>query len=146
MASAKPQDATLLPPCAGESGCNVARNQVHEEDTMFSSARKMLKVAVVSVALVGIAGTALADTTWQKNHPRREQVNKRLNNQNKRIHQDVKNGTLTKAQAGALHKQDRQVRQEERDMASQNGSHITKGEQKVLNGQENAISNQIPPK
>ena len=113
---------------------------------MFSSARKMLKVAVVSVALVGIAGTALADTTWQKNHPRREQVNKRLNNQNKRIHQDVKNGTLTKAQAGALHKQDRQVRQEERDMASQNGSHITKGEQKVLNGQENAISNQIPPK
>jgi hypothetical protein len=116
---------------------------------MFSSARKILKIAVVSAALVGVAGTALAETTpstWQKNHPRRTQVNKRLNNQNKRIHQDVKNGTLTKAQAGALHKDDRQVRQEERDMASQNGSHITKSEQKVLNGQENAISNQIPPK
>jgi hypothetical protein len=38
------------------------------------------------------------------------------------------------------------VRQEERDMASQNGGHITKGEDRVLNKQENAISNQIPPK
>jgi hypothetical protein len=31
-------------------------------------------------------------------------------------------------------------------MASQNGSHITKPEQKVLNGQENGIGSQIPPK
>jgi hypothetical protein len=38
------------------------------------------------------------------------------------------------------------VRQEERDMASQNGGHITKPEQRVLNGQENGISSQIPPK
>jgi hypothetical protein len=73
-------------------------------------------------------------------------VNGRLANQNKRIHQDVKNGTLTKGQAAALHKDDRQVRQEERDMASQNGGHITKSEQKVLNQQENGISSAIPPK
>jgi hypothetical protein len=38
------------------------------------------------------------------------------------------------------------VRQEERDMASQNGGHITKSEQKVLNSQESNISSQIPPK
>ena len=31
-------------------------------------------------------------------------------------------------------------------MASQNGGHITKPEQRVLNQQENGISNQIPPK
>ena len=31
-------------------------------------------------------------------------------------------------------------------MASQNGGHITKPEQGVLNQQENGISNQIPPK
>ncbi len=96
--------------------------------------------------LAGTVGTASAKTTWQKNHPRRTQVNHRLANQNRRIHQDVKNGTLTHGQAAALHKDDRQVRQEERDMASQNGSHITKGEDRVLNKQENAISNQIPPK
>jgi hypothetical protein len=113
---------------------------------MLNSARKNLSFAAVLVSLAALAGTASAETAWQKNHPRRTQVNHRLNNQDKRIHQDVKNGTLTKSQAAGLHKEDHQVRQEERDMASQNGSHITKGEQQVLNGQENQISNQIPPK
>lgn len=113
---------------------------------MLSSSRKRLSFAAVLVSLAGLAGTASADTAWQKNHPRREQVNNRLANQNKRINQDVKNGTLSKAQAAQLHHEDRQVRQEERDMASQNGGHITKAEQKVLNGQENNLSGQIPPK
>jgi hypothetical protein len=105
-----------------------------------------LSLAATLAVLTIAAGTASADTAWQKNHPRREQVNNRLNNQNQRIHNDVKNGTLSKSQAASLHKQDHQVRQEERDMASQNGGHITKSEQKVLNQQENGISKQIPPK
>ena len=111
----------------------------------FSLKRSLILASALAV-LTAVAGTASADTTWQKNHPRREQVNHRLNNQDKRIHNDVKNGTLTKGQAASLHKDDHQVRQEERDMASQNGGHITKGEQKVLNQQENGISQQIPPK
>ena len=113
---------------------------------MLNSARKNLTFAAVLVSLAGLAGAASAETTWQKNHPRREQVNQRLANQNARIRQDVRNGTLSKAQAAKLHREDHQVRHEERAMASQNGGHITKPEQRVLNGQENAISNQIPPK
>ncbi len=113
---------------------------------MLSSTRKHLSFAAVLVSLASLAGTASADTTWQKNHPRREQVNHRLANQNKRINQDVKNGTLNKAQAAKLHHEDHQLRQEERAMASQNGGHITKTEQKALNGQENKLSGQIPPK
>jgi hypothetical protein len=102
--------------------------------------------ATVLISLASLAGTASAETEWQKNHPRRTQVNHRLNNRDKRIHQDVKNGTMTQAQAATAHHEDHQVRQQDRDMASQNGGHITKGEQKVLNGQENGISSQIPPK
>jgi Spy/CpxP family protein refolding chaperone len=113
---------------------------------MSLSLKRLLTLAAALATLAAVAGTASADTTWQKNHPRREQVNHRLNNQDKRIHNDVKNGTLTKAQAASLHKEDHQVRQEERDMASQNGGHITKPEQNVLNQQENGISKQIPPK
>jgi hypothetical protein len=113
---------------------------------MNSLTSRILSAAVITAALAGAAGTASADTTWQKNHPRREQINNRLANQNSRIHQDVKNGTITKGQAAALHHQDHQVRQEERAMASQNGGHITKTEQKALNQQENAISKEIPPK
>ncbi len=113
---------------------------------MLNSVRKLITVAALTGSLVGLVGISSADTTFQKNHPRREQVNKRLSNQNKRIHQDVKNGTLTKGQAASLHKDDRQIRQEERDMASQNGGHITKSEQRTLNQQENAVSKTIPPK
>ncbi len=113
---------------------------------MEKLAKKVLGIAAITVTLATIAGTAMADTKWQQNHPRREQVNHRLGNQDKRIHQDVKNGTLTRTQAAALHNDDRQIRQEERNMASQNGGHITKAEQRVLNSQENGVSKQIPPK
>ncbi len=50
---------------------------------------------------------------------------------------------MSKAQAAKLHREDRQVRQEQRHMASRNGGHITKQEQRTLNQQENAISKQI---
>jgi hypothetical protein len=35
------------------------------------------------------------------------------------------------------------IRREERLMAAQNGGHITKAEQRVLNRQENAVSRKI---
>ena len=89
------------------------------------------------------ASGAMAETKWDKEHPRRDQVNDRLANQNKRIHNEVKEGELTKGQAANLHKQDHQIRQEERDMASQNGGHITKQEQRTLNQQENHVSGEI---
>jgi len=92
----------------------------------------------------GLAGVAVAqDTPWEKHHPRRDEVNDRLSNQDKRIHKDVKDGDLTKAQAAALHKDDRAIRQEERDMASLDGGHLTKLDQKALNQQENAVSHKI---
>jgi hypothetical protein len=108
--------------------------------------RRIAGLTAVGLAMSIIVGTASAETTWQKNHPRRTQVNSRLADQNHRIHQDVKDGTLTRGQAATLHNDDHQIRQEERDMASQNGSHITKSEDHVLNQQENSVGSQIPPK
>ncbi|WP_211462740.1 hypothetical protein [Collimonas silvisoli] len=102
----------------------------------------MVLTALVAV-FASAAGSAMADTTWQKNHPRREQVNNRLKNQNRRIKNEVKEGEMSKAQAKTLHKEDHAIRQEERDMARQNGGHITKSEQAVLNQQENGVSKQI---
>lgn len=105
--------------------------------------QSLIGVALVAALAAGTAAQVLAETKWQKNHPRREQVNGRLANQNQRIHQEVKEGEMTRQQAGKLHREDRQIRQEERNMASQNGGHITKSEQRVLNQQENAVSRQI---
>jgi hypothetical protein len=113
---------------------------------MSHSFRRSLSFAAALVMLAGAVGTASAETSWQKHHPRRTQVNHRLHNQNHRIHQDVRHGTMTRGQAAAVHREDHQVRREERAMAGLNGGHITRPEQRVLNHQENAISSQIPPK
>ncbi|GAO36712.1 hypothetical protein SCT_2122 [Sulfuricella sp. T08] len=104
---------------------------------------KALVVALLSTFAAGIASSALAESDWAKDHPRRQEVNKRLENQDRRINKEVKEGEITKQQAAKLHKEDRQIRQEERDMAAQNGGHITKQEQRTLNQQENQVSRQI---
>ena len=112
----------------------------------------MLKSTTANIAVVvaftgffaaGAATTAFADSQWQYDHPRREQINNRLATQNLRIHREVKAGDLTKAQATQLHANDHQIRQEERAMASQNGGQLTKLEQKTLNQQENRVSHKI---
>jgi hypothetical protein len=110
---------------------------------MLKSVRTALTVAAATFALSGLASNAMADTQWQKDHPRRTEVNKRLNNQNRRIHNEVKSGQITKGQAAALHHEDHSIRKEERTMASTDHSHITRTEQKALNQQENQVSNQI---
>ena len=110
---------------------------------MSISTRHIVTFVATTLVLGGITTSAFADTAWQKAHPRREQVNERLAHQSQRIHEEVKEGDLTKSQASALHKDDRQIRREERLMARQNSGHITTAEQKVLNQQENALSKQI---
>jgi hypothetical protein len=99
---------------------------------------------VISFALVGSSITAaFAETQWERNHPRRDQVNDRLSNQNRRINNEVKESEITKQQANQLHREDHAIRQEERTMSKFDNGHITKGEQKTLNQQENAVSGQI---
>jgi len=109
---------------------------------MSSSIGKIIAASAASMLLLTAAASA-ADATWAQKHPRRAEVNSRLANQNRRIHQQVKDGQMSKSQAAALHRDDHAIRQEERDMAHQNGGHISKSEQHVLNQQENGVSQQI---
>jgi hypothetical protein len=102
---------------------------------------KISAIVLTTVLLAGVSSSAMAG--WAASHPRRAEVNDRLQNQDQRIHHEVQQGDLTHQQAQQLHAEDHQIRQEERDMASQNGGHITKLEQKTLNQQENGVSNQI---
>jgi hypothetical protein len=84
-----------------------------------------------------------AETKWERNHPRRDQVNDRLENQNRRINRELREGEITKGEARQLHSEDRAIRNEERTMSKFNNGHITPAEQKALNQQENAVSKQI---
>jgi hypothetical protein len=111
---------------------------------MTKSSIQVVAFFVACCAMAGAANSAFAaDGQWAKDHPRRAEVNKRLDKQNQRIQQERKEGEITPQQAAKLHKEDRQIRKEERLMASQNGGHITKTEQRALNQQENAVSKQI---
>jgi hypothetical protein len=100
-------------------------------------------LAAACCAASAQAAAPAADGQWAKTHPRRDQVNTRLANQNRRINKEVRQGEITKGQAAQLHQQDHRIRTEERAMASTNGGHITKTEQRALNQQENQVSREI---
>jgi hypothetical protein len=104
---------------------------------------KAIVFAVSFAVMGGMVTTAFAETQWERNHPRRDQVNDRLANQNRRINKELKEGEINKQGANQLHREDRAIRQEERTMSKFNNGHITGAEQKSLNQQENAVSGQI---
>lgn len=110
---------------------------------MSKSIRNVLTAVAATVSLACVAAPAMADTPWQANHPRREEVNNRLGNQNARIHQEVKEGEMSHAKAARLHAADHRIRMQERRDAAHNGSHITKREKARLNRRENRVSRRI---
>lgn len=99
------------------------------------------KIALSAVMLFSTASHA--DGYWAANHPRRAEVNQRLANQHQRINAGVRDGSLTPHEAHKLRREDRTIRAEERAMAAEHNGHITKGEQRMLNRQENRTSRQI---
>jgi hypothetical protein len=76
-------------------------------------------------------------------HPRVNQVNGREQNQQNRIGNGVKTGTLNSKQAAHLENRETAVQnREKKDMAAHNG-HLTKAEQRGINRQQNRISKSI---
>jgi len=99
------------------------------------------------------AGSAVAQTSTNTSgagpgvvdpgHPRVNQVNRREQNQQNRIGNGLKNGTLNSKQATNLEKRETSVEnREKKDMAAHNG-HLTKAEQAGINRQQNRISKSI---
>ena len=101
-----------------------------------------MKTTILALALCASA-PAFAKGNWKATHPRRAEVNQRLDNQRARINEGEKSGKLSPEQAHELHQDDRNIRAQEREMAAQNGGHITKTEQRALNQEENRESRKI---
>src|SRR5258706_14924065 len=115
------------------------------ENDMSSRSSNTVWVALAAGTLLSLSRStaAMAETQWEKTHPRRDQVNDRLAHQSKRIHREVKEGEMTPAQAAALHRQVHQIRGGERIRASQDCSHITRHAPRTLNKQANTVSKEI---
>src|ERR1700677_19138 len=120
----------------------------------FTMLNKLLKSLLVLAAggLMLVAGAAAQtqDNTsgagpgqYDPGHPRVNEVNGREQNQQDRIANGEKNGTLTPGQAAHLENREQHIdNQEKADMAAHNG-HLTKGEQRQLNREQNRTSRQI---
>ena len=107
---------------------------------------------ILAVGGLMFSGSAIAQTTATSGagpgvvdpgHPRVNQVNGRETNQQNRIANGVKNGSLSPKQTSNLENREASVEnREKKDMAAHNG-HLTKAEQNGINRQQNRISKSI---
>jgi hypothetical protein len=110
--------------------------------------------SLLFLAIAGLMFTAsaIAQTTTTSGagpgvvdpgHPRVNQVNGREANQQKRIANGVKSGSLNAKQTSRIENREASVQnREKKDMAAHNG-HLTKAEQNGINRQQNRVSKTI---
>ncbi len=111
---------------------------------MKTTMKSLILAAIASaICTVSFAQGPGHQPTHLKHHPRVNQVNKRIDNQEKRITEERKEGDLTKAQAKADRKNLKAINQEKRAMRKQDNGHLTKADQKVLNQQLDQNSKKI---
>ncbi|HEY2779334.1 MAG TPA: hypothetical protein VGI90_01055 [Steroidobacteraceae bacterium] len=88
-------------------------------------------------------GSSMVMAQTVPDHPRVNEVNQRLDNQQARINQGLANGTMNGKQAARDEAHDANIaKRESVDEAKHNG-HLTKGEQRRLNKSENRNSRRI---
>lgn len=76
-------------------------------------------------------------------HPRVNQVDQRQANQQERIGQGLKSGSLTAGEATHLEKNEAKIQRQKRADMAANGGHLTTQEQNKLNREQNAQSHAI---
>lgn len=70
-------------------------------------------------------------------------IQQRKHNQQRRIHQGVKSGELTRHETGTLEKQEHALNREERNMRKMDNGHLTKQDRKTIRQQQNHMSKEI---
>lgn len=98
-------------------------------------------IAAGAVCVILGSGAALAQTV--PDHPRVNEVNQRLDNQQNRINQGVTNGTMTEKQAARDEAHDANIAKRESVDEAKHGGHLTKAEQNHLNKSLNKNSRHI---
>lgn len=103
---------------------------------MNSSCHNRISLALVVAGVLGVAGLGQADAGTRD--PR---VNARQQNQHQRVNQGVRSGELTRREAGALAREQRDIRQLEREYKS-DGT-LTRSERVDLHQEQNQASRHI---
>jgi hypothetical protein len=111
--------------------------------TQYKGDVMIVKTTALIAGICCVLGSSLAMAQTVPDHPRVNEVNQRLDNQQARINQGLANGTMTGKQAARDEAHDANIaKRESVDEAKHNG-HLTKGEQRRLNRSENKNSRRI---
>ena len=107
-----------------------------------------MKTVIITAMALTIGLTSLAQgpghqRTHIPGHPRVNEVNKRIDNQEKRITEERREGDITGKQAYQDRRKLTAINREKRFMRKTDNGHLTPGEQKALNRQLNRNSRKI---
>lgn len=100
-------------------------------------------VALLALVMTGVSGMAFAQDIGVPDHPRINEVDQRLQNQEKRIDAGVAAGEINPKQEARDQATDAKVSQELSKDEAKNGGTITKAEQRKMNRQLNKNSKRI---
>ncbi|HLI93448.1 MAG TPA: hypothetical protein VKU83_07555 [Puia sp.] len=107
-----------------------------------------MKTLIATTLALFIAGASFAQgpghqPTHLQNHPRVNQVNRRIDRQEHRINTERKEGEISHRQAQQDRRNLKAVNQEKHDMRKEDNGHLTKTDQRALNQQLNKNSRKI---
>ncbi|MHB1799957.1 MAG: hypothetical protein ACYCUI_16985 [Vulcanimicrobiaceae bacterium] len=105
--------------------------------------RDVAGLVALAAATPGFARGDGHDIRFETRHARRDQMLDRMQLQNHRITQQVREGELNHAQAHALRRTDARIAGREQALARRNGGYITKKHQAHLNRRLNDNSKRI---
>jgi hypothetical protein len=112
-----------------------------KEGTMKTTNHFVTAAGLVCASLISSVSIAQSDPV--PDHPRVNEVNQRLDNQQARINQGLANGTMNGRQAARDEAHDANIAKRESVDEAKHGGHLTKGEQRRLNRSENRNSHRI---
>ena len=107
------------------------------------TSRLSLIALALTCSLASASALAQTSTTDIPGHPRINEVNQRLDNQQNRIQNGVADGQINAKQAARDEKQDANIAQRESRDEAEHGGHLTRQEQKNLNKSLNHDSKRI---
>ena len=110
--------------------------------TVTTTRFRLLAFGMVA-ALASAAASAQTSPTDIPGHPRVNEVNQRLDNQQNRIQNGVADGQVNAKQEARDEKHDANIAQRESKDEAKNGGHLTKTEQRHLNKSLNKNSGRI---
>ena len=99
-------------------------------------------VILLSALLVVLGGPSVfAQQAGATNRP--ATINQRKRNQQARIAQGIRSGSMTPGEAARTERKERGLNREIRGMRQENGGKLTKGDRALINHQQNKLSRQI---